>query len=311
MLQGPLNRPRLATGSHVALRHPAHHLSGWELLLVGGQPRESGKTLPPPPPPQLHGPNFLTIWERQQEDCGAEQGELRAGRIPRLHHPSTPRPCTFDQGVLMKSATRVTQLPDAHPARERTLKANEEDKQKAGKKTSFLDLPSPGIWGEGPAGHPREQKKIAKFNPWKPSTVGRERECFWLQSASLESCPPTQVSPVLPTSTVTGGPREGAWLHRCPPPAQLPPTCPRPPALSERACAWFWPNSQGPAALPSPCPQPQGTLGPLFYLHTWARQSQPPSLAAPPQPSRGRLAGRGPRRCKGRGTSLLSLPIWA
>lgn len=47
MLQGPLDRP---TGGHVALRHPAHHVSGWELLLVGGQPRESGKTLPPPPP---------------------------------------------------------------------------------------------------------------------------------------------------------------------------------------------------------------------------------------------------------------------
>lgn len=50
----------------------------------------------------------------------------------------------------MNSATRVTQLPNAHLARERTLEANEEDKQKAGKKTSFLDLPSPGISGRRP-----------------------------------------------------------------------------------------------------------------------------------------------------------------
>lgn len=38
----------------------------------------------------------------------------------------------------------------------------------------------------------------------------------------------------------------------------------------------------GRAALLPPRPQPQVTLGSLFFLHTWALQSQPPSLAAPP-----------------------------
>lgn len=79
-------------------------------------------------------------------------------------------------------------------------------------------------------GHQQEREEShLNFNCWKPSMPQA-----LLQATSQESCPGTPSMPAstqrlaLCCSTPTdlgdmGNPQVGVWLHRCPPPAQLPP----------------------------------------------------------------------------------------
>ena len=67
-------------------------------------------------------------------------GNPELARYQTLIFQTHPRPCTFDPGVLLTNSYPGHTAPEAQPSHERSLKANMEHKQKAGKKTSLLAL---------------------------------------------------------------------------------------------------------------------------------------------------------------------------
>ena len=90
-----------------------------------------------------------------------------------------------------------------------------------------------------------------------------------------------------------------------PPASSAPPSLPLACFCSSFRASWPLVRAQlagaGRAALLPPCLQPQVTLGPLFYLHTRARQSQtPPLQPLPSPPKEGWRAGEAPPQVQGK-----------
>lgn len=213
--------------------------------------------------------------------------------------PNTPETLHLPdpKGCHRKPPLGSHKLP--HPACKRGPKADREDKQKAGRKTSV----SLDTQGEGPTGHQEEE--------------------FQLRSPKIQHCPSVlatrccpggpplvQVSPVSPNSTEMGEDQGRGLLAWGPPPAQLPATwlvtclC-----TSFRASLYPVPARPGRAdrqhsLLPAPT---QVTLGPLFYLHTPAGRASPLPRQLLPT-SLGRLAGGGLTGAGG-DASLVSSPL--
>lgn len=273
-------RSALRTGrsvTAVALRDPEHHFSGCKLRRGGGGAGSQGKD---------HRKR-TEGWtgEHHQGPCSAldwPDTQLSSPNTPATLHLPDPKGCH------RKPPLGSHKLP--HPACKRGPKADREDKQKAGRKTSvFLDTQ-----GDGPTGHQEEE--------------------FQLRSLKIQHCPSVlatrccpggpalvQVSPVSPNSTEMGEAQGRGLVAWGPPPAQLP-------ATWLVTCLYLlqselvpgsgpsWERRQ--AAQPPPRPHPGHTRAFVLPAHT-GRQGQPPSPAAPPHLGR-QAGGWGPPGSRGR-----------
>lgn len=281
-------RSALRTGrsvTAVALRDPEHHFSGCKLRRGGGGAGSQGKD---------HRKR-TEGWtgEHHQGPCSALEWpdtQLSSPNTPATLHLPDPKGCH------RKPPLGSHKLP--HPACKRGPKADREDKQKAGRKTSvFLDTQ-----GDGPTGHQEEECQLRSLKIQHCPSVLATRCCPGGPAL-------VQVSPVSPNSTEMGEAQGRGLVAWGPPPAQLP-------ATWLVTCLYLlqselvpgsgpsWERRQ--AAQPPPRPHPGHTRAFVLPAHT-GRQGQPPSPAAPPHLGR-QAGGWGPPGAGG-DTSLVSSPL--
>lgn len=115
---------------------------------------------------------------------------LWTGQILNLYPPNTPEtlPPLDPEECQQTQLHSSHKLPHPQPGCKCSPKTNIEYKQRTGKKTSLLALPSPDIMGRRPPEPQYEQeKRIQLLSTGNPDCPLR----LWLQSASQESCPHT------------------------------------------------------------------------------------------------------------------------
>lgn len=227
-----------------------------------------------------------------REGLKAEQGQFQAGWIPNLHSPNGPRFCTCKLGKLRNTAPQWPGWSRENSVLRQMWKRN----KRQARRPSSWPFPAPTSWGKDPIGHHHKQKKKnPNFNPWKSSILGREEGLSAYKvlpkraprppdQSSQQWGPPAKASGCTGASGQLSSPQPAAGLLLL---------------LFALVLAHLL-GAGSPASSPPPAP---GDTRAFVLPATWARLSQPPPLAAPPQPSQDRLAGGGGR---GRGALHFS-----